>query len=559
MHEQCKFYCQCNTTVLSVLRAFFYKNCSNYRFCVKNMPQIDDKTSNARQRKNTHHRRSRSSSRSNLDYDESAIQSPNYKEIEHRKRNRSRNRNRDNDGHEQSKHRNHKRDSHRRSASKASSRSKRSGSTKTRKSAESSANGSQPTTSRSHRNLNNNSKNSLNQVTTKQKSKRNRGLLSLLNCSCGFIEEEGDYRFFMDCGPSTETRFENYKIQSDRTESTKISSTSRTHSQNSKLNETTRSESNLKNVSDSDVHSYQNSNINHTNNQTEFTQNNTNNLNINTNTNINRPPPKMPQRPAFSKSKSMQPIHKNVKITDDKTDMRRNNLDNDYRDNFPKFGAANENAKKTQINNEFTTRPKKSKTFVNLNLNRNISNSLGTQVNAIGLMGKSNSISAIYDEFQASNNKNNSCTSKIQKHVKINPKITDLLSDVKFQIPLEDSNHKNSNLFDINNFDSQSTPFIYDYDQKIISITISRQSDLSLGFSVLSDFVLDGLQVTDATTEVVDLLKNGDIIRFINQVPVKRLGLQESFRLLQNKEIETYGMVLIDFDSDICQFLIISN
>ena len=278
--------------------------------------------------------------------------------------------------------------------------------------------------------------------------------------------------------------------------------------------------------------------------------------------NINRPTPKMPPRPAFSKSRSMQPIHKNVKITDDKTDMRRNNLDNNYRENFPKFGAANENAQRKIKNNEFT-RPKKSKTFVNLN--RNISNSLGTQVNVIGQMGKSNSISAIYDEFQTpstSNNnfKDNSCTSKIQKHVKINPKITDLLSDVKIQIPLmEHSNHKSSNVFDTNNFDSQSTPFIYDYDQKLISITMSRQPDLSLGFSVLSDFVLDGLQVTDATTEVVDLLKNGDIIRFINQVPVKKLGLQESFRLLQNKEIETYGGVLINFDFDIlyfnCQFL----
>ena len=362
------------------------------------MPQIDDKTSNVRQRKNTHHRRERSSSRSNLDYDESAIQSPNYKEIEHRKRvkNRSRSRNRNDDGHEKSKHKNNKHDSHRRSASKSSS--KRSGGTKTAKSTESSANGSRTTSrNRSQKNLNN-SKSSLNQV-SKQKNKRNRGLLSLLNCSCGFIEEEGDYRFFMDCGPSTETRFDAYKIQSDRTESTKIS-TSRTHSQNSKFNETTRSESNLKNVSDSDVLSYQNSN---NNNQAEFTQNNTNNINTNTNMNINRPTPKMPPRPAFSKSRSMQPIHKNVKITDDKTDMRRNNLDNNYRENFPKFGAANENAQR-QIKNEFT-RPKKSKTFVNLN--RNISNSLGTQVNVIGQMGKSNSISAIYDEFQTPSTSNN--------------------------------------------------------------------------------------------------------------------------------------------------------
>lgn len=85
----------------------------------------------------------------------------------------------------------------------------------------------------------------------------------------------------------------------------------------------------------------------------------------------------------------------------------------------------------------------------------------------------------------------------------------------------------------------------YHYSQSVLEVTIHRLPDKSLGFSVLSEFVLDGLQVTDASDSHI---LNGDIIREINNVPVKHIGLENSFKILQNRSHLSYKLTLLRID-----------
>ena len=81
----------------------------------------------------------------------------------------------------------------------------------------------------------------------------------------------------------------------------------------------------------------------------------------------------------------------------------------------------------------------------------------------------------------------------------------------------------------------------YHYSQTSLTTVVSRLPDNSLGFSVLSELVLDGLQVTDS---VDYCLQNGDIIREINTETVRDMGIERALRLLQNKQKRTYRLVL---------------
>ena len=89
----------------------------------------------------------------------------------------------------------------------------------------------------------------------------------------------------------------------------------------------------------------------------------------------------------------------------------------------------------------------------------------------------------------------------------------------------------------------------YHYSQTSLTTVVSRLSDNSLGFSVLSELVLDGLQVTDS---VDYCLQNGDIIREINSEKVREIGIDRALKLLQNKQKRTYTLTILRIDpSDI--------
>ena len=74
---------------------------------------------------------------------------------------------------------------------------------------------------------------------------------------------------------------------------------------------------------------------------------------------------------------------------------------------------------------------------------------------------------------------------------------------------------------------------------------------------MLSELVLDGLQVTDS---IDYCLQNGDIIREINGEAVRDMGIDRALKQLQNKSKRTYTLTILRIDpSDIYKSAKISN